>query len=75
MRIIITVIFFLITNFTIAQVAVNGMPVPDNGVWAILRIGNTVYIGGDFLNINGTPRAHLASFDATTGALTNWDTM
>jgi chitodextrinase len=44
-------------------------------VWAIEQIGNTVYVGGKFLearpSASGTPvaRPYLAAFDATTGDL------
>jgi hypothetical protein len=43
-------------------------------VWSIVRLGNTVYIGGTFTQAvapNGaqTPRSNLMAIDATTGAL------
>ncbi len=36
-------------------------------------IGDTVYVAGDFTQIDGQPRGHLASFDGTTGGLTAWN--
>jgi hypothetical protein len=58
-------------------------PAPDdtwgtNGiVYAILPVGNTIYVGGHFTSVGpdgtGTPRANLAAFDATTGVATSWN--
>jgi hypothetical protein len=44
----------------------------DGPVYAILPLGNRIYIGGDFTHINGQSRTRLAAIDATTGQLTNW---
>ncbi|MBU6399108.1 MAG: CHRD domain-containing protein [Verrucomicrobia bacterium] len=38
----------------------------------LLVSGNTVYIGGNFGQINGVPRASLAAVDAQSGELTSW---
>jgi hypothetical protein len=67
--------FFIILLPTIlsAQIVLTNMPKPDANVWAIVKDGNTVYIAGDFLNVNGISRPHLASFDCTTGALSSWN--
>jgi hypothetical protein len=35
--------------------------------------GSTVYISGDFQDMGGQPRNHLAALDAATGAATAWD--
>ncbi|MGH2594990.1 MAG: metallophosphoesterase, partial [Actinomycetota bacterium] len=45
---------------------------------AILRVGNRVYLGGDFTQLLGhngeiVPRQYLAAIDATTGAPVAWD--
>ncbi|MCC6989277.1 MAG: hypothetical protein IT181_09785 [Acidobacteria bacterium] len=61
---------------------------PDTGValpWAAPEIrgslpqlhslevaGNTLYLGGDFLDLNGQPRTRLAAVDATSGTPTSW---
>ncbi len=56
-------------------------PTPVNGwsangpVWAVLTVGNTVYVGGNFSRVTGpggspsANRANLAAFDRTTGAV------
>ena len=52
------------------------MPGVDGRVWALLRIGNTIYIGGQFQNVvmpNGSlvPRSDLAAF-GVDGSLKSW---
>src|SRR4051812_44610777 len=44
----------------------------DGPVYAILPLGNRIYIGGDFTHVNGQNRTRLAAIDATTGQLTDW---
>jgi hypothetical protein len=53
--------------------------VPDQGtvqtngtVYAVLTMGNRVYLGGSFTEVDGERRDHLAAIDATTGELTSW---
>ncbi|MBI5169573.1 MAG: hypothetical protein HZA61_08805 [Candidatus Eisenbacteria bacterium] len=48
---------------------------PDvNGtILALLRSGTTLYLGGTFTSVNGSPRAGLAAIDVTTGALLPFD--
>ena len=41
-----------------------GMEIP-----ALLRVGNTLYVGGNFVAMGGQPRAGLAAVNATTGAV------
>jgi hypothetical protein len=47
----------------------------DGVGWAALKVGNVVYVGGVFSTVHSpgggsiVPRANLAAFDATTGAL------
>ncbi|MBL8011340.1 MAG: hypothetical protein JNJ64_12120 [Flavobacteriales bacterium] len=55
-----------------AQTLVPNMPEPGGSVYAIEKIGGTVYIGGGFTTVDGTPRARLARFNAATGALDSW---
>lgn len=41
-------------------------------VWTSLRVGDRVYLGGDFTSVNGKPRSGLAAIEANTGRLTAW---
>jgi hypothetical protein len=41
-------------------------------VQAILPVRNLLYVGGNFSNIGGKPRACLAALDAATGIATDW---
>jgi hypothetical protein len=47
----------------------------DGNVWALAVSpdGNTVFMGGDFLNVGGLTRNHLAAVDAFTGVPTSWN--
>jgi hypothetical protein len=44
-------------------------PTFDDQIWSVLGDGNSVYVGGEFKTVNGTPRAALAKLDLTTGQL------
>jgi hypothetical protein len=63
----------------VAQTVDADMWVPNGPVFAVVRQGNTIYIGGRFTSVgpaNGgasVTRRSLAAFDATTGALTSWN--
>lgn len=48
-------------------------PVISGEIHTMLILGDTLYIGGDFENINGVSRNYLASFDISTGNITDWD--
>ncbi|MBK5283978.1 MAG: hypothetical protein JJE25_01115, partial [Bacteroidia bacterium] len=67
------IIFLLINTCANAQTLLSGMPTPNASVYAIEKVDSTVYIGGSFSQVNGMPRASVASFNAATGALTNWN--
>jgi len=53
--------------------------VPNGTVYAMARVGNTIYLGGDFTNLKDpvtglyVARARLAAVDATTGAPLAWN--
>ncbi|MFZ1688283.1 MAG: T9SS type A sorting domain-containing protein [Flavobacteriales bacterium] len=68
-----TLLVFLIARLSTAQTLLTGTPdVTGSGVYAIEKAGNTMYIGGFFSMVDGLPRAGIARFDATTGALDSW---
>ena len=41
----------------------------DATVTTLVRLGNTLYVGGNFENISNTPVEHLAALDTTSGAV------
>ena len=51
--------------------AVTGATAPN--VYTTVIAGNTLYIGGDFTAVAGTPRRRLAAFDLTNNSLTSWN--
>jgi len=60
-----------------AVATVASSPIPSDGadgrVNALARVGDRVYIGGDFSSAGGQPRAGLAALDATSGqVITTW---
>jgi beta-propeller uncharacterized protein DUF5122 len=63
----------------LAHITANGTvdpswnPIPDGPVTALLLQGPTLYIGGNFLNMNGEERWRLAAVDGVTGKLTAWN--
>lgn len=48
-------------------------PRVNGDVKAMARIGQTLYIAGDFTQVNDVPRSRLAAVDATSGALLPWN--
>lgn len=44
----------------------------NGSVYAIARLGDTVYIGGSFTTVDGQPRTNLAAFSAVDGSLASW---
>jgi hypothetical protein len=44
-------------------------PQVDGQVWSVLSDGTSVYIGGNFKTVNGTPQPALAKLNLATGAL------
>ena len=59
----------------IVKIADNGDRVPGFGARAdaliktLVRLDDTLYVGGNFTSISGTPVEHLAAVDTTTGAV------
>ena len=62
----------LFSNLSQSQTLQTNFPQPNGMVYAISKIGQMVYIGGGFTEVNGQPRTCIARFDATTGALDSW---
>lgn len=48
-------------------------PSVDGVVYAILRVDDTIYLGGQFQRVGGATRNNLAAIDATTGTLKPWN--
>ena len=42
------------------------------GVWAMAKVGDVLYIGGDFTSVQGQARTRLAALSTTDGTLLNW---
>ncbi len=47
-------------------------PDPDQQVWALAAVGQTLYVGGDFNFVGGEPRAHLAALGPASSAALPW---
>ena len=48
-------------------------PGTNGTVKAVLRVGDTIYLGGEFQKVGTTTRFNLAAIDANTGALKAWN--
>ena len=59
-------------RFRISDGATLWSATDDGAPYTTTQVGNTVYLGGSFLHVNGVARNHLAAFDATTGTLLPW---
>jgi hypothetical protein len=56
--------------FSASTGAVNPMaPTFDGAIWALLANGSSLYVGGNFRNVNGVPHRGLVKLDASTGAI------
>ncbi len=51
----------------------NWKPTVNGPVNALLKVENTLYVGGDYTAVNDQPRGSLAALAATTGGLTPWN--
>lgn len=47
-------------------------PDPEQQVWAISLVGETLYVGGDFNFVGGQPRAHLAALSPSSSTPLPW---
>ncbi|MFN0190319.1 MAG: hypothetical protein ACKVQV_16595, partial [Bacteroidia bacterium] len=75
-RSFIRLIFLLMifsTSSLMSQVKLTNMPTPNGEVYSIKRVGNVVFIGGDFDSIGGFERRHLCAIDANTGSVLSWN--
>ena len=72
MKQLFTLLVLVIANQLSAQTVLGGMPTVAGHVYAFEKVGNTMYVGGFFSQVNGLPRAGLARFNATTGVLDPW---
>ena len=49
-------------------------PRPDGEVWALLRVGSTLYVGGNYMRrIAGEKWPGIAAFDTATGGIATWN--
>jgi hypothetical protein len=56
--------------FSATTGAVNSMaPTFDGAVWALLANGSSLYVGGNFKNVNGVAHRGLVKLNASTGAI------
>jgi Domain of unknown function (DUF5122) beta-propeller len=56
--------------FSASTGAVNPMaPTFDGAIWALLANGSSLYVGGNFRNVNGVAHRGLVKLDASTGAI------
>lgn len=44
-------------------------PSTDGEVFTLQAVGNDIFMGGEFMNVGGTPETRVAAVDATTGAV------
>ena len=47
--------------------------VTGSRVYAVVQVGSTIYLGGDFTSVGGEPRSNLAAIDADTLEVTSWN--
>jgi hypothetical protein len=76
MRVISFFLLFLVAgpwSFAQSSNAVSDGLTANGTIWAMVRDGNTLYLGGDFTSIGGQVRNRLAAMDISTGQLTTWD--
>jgi len=52
-----------------AQTLVTNTPTLSGQIQAVVKVGNTVYIGGNFTQANGVTHNHLARYNALTGVV------
>jgi hypothetical protein len=56
-------------NEATGAISTSFAPLMNNPVYAILGVGNAVYVGGEFMTVNGVPTRGLVKLDALTGAI------
>ncbi|MCS7084604.1 MAG: hypothetical protein NZ534_00830, partial [Bacteroidia bacterium] len=54
-------------------VPLSGLPAVNGQVFALLRVGDILYIGGSFSDVGGQPRNNLAAVNLTDGSVTSWN--
>jgi hypothetical protein len=56
-------------NETTGEISSSFAPVMNKPVYAILGVGNAVYVGGEFTTVNGVATRGIVKLDAVTGAI------
>lgn len=65
--------FFIPFSFLTAQTINLDFPSVNGQVYALAAKGDTLFIGGDFIEVDETPRSNIAAIDLNTGNLLDWN--
>jgi gliding motility-associated-like protein len=50
-----------------------GVHANDGFITTLEKVGNVLYFGGSFTNVDGNARGNIAAYDLTSGTLTTWN--
>jgi PKD repeat protein len=60
-------------NTATGQIIPSFRPILESQGRAVVATNSTVYMGGTFSTVNGTPRGHVAQVNASNGSVTSWN--
>lgn len=73
MKFFLTLVGLLTTQLIAAQTLLDNMPTASlSSVHAFEKVGDLMYIGGSFSQLDDQPRTNIARFNVTTGELDSW---